>query len=281
MTIGADVLPPIPKDSTDRNRTSPFAFTGNKFEFRSCGSALSIAGPNTTLNAIMAYSLKSFADELEGAADFNSSLNALIVREVNAHWKIVFNGNGYDSSWLSESKKRGLLNLRTLPDAMAHYLDEKNVQLYTQMGVYTKEEMESHYEIKLKKYTQVLNIEVGTMLEMVNKDILPATFKYIGALSRTVIDLKSVLMGAKAQAETNLLSTLDTLADDLAQKSKTLLQKHEEAKSADSIMKSARTYVDNVLPAMADVRAVADKIEVLLGEEYKPFPNYEDLLFSV
>ena len=142
MTIGADVLPPIPKDSTDRNRTSPFAFTGNKFEFRSCGSALSIAGPNTALDAIVAYTLKEFADELEKSKDFEKALNELIVREVKAHWRIVFNGNGYDASWVTEAEKRGLMNLRTLPDAMEHYMDEKNVKLYTETGVYTKQEME-------------------------------------------------------------------------------------------------------------------------------------------
>ncbi len=281
MTIGASVLPPIPKDSTDRNRTSPFAFTGNKFEFRSCGSSLSIAGPNTTLDAIVAYALKAFADELEKAGDFEAALNALIEREVKAHWRIVFNGNGYDESWLSEAAKRGLLNLKTEPDAVAHYLDEKNVRLFTEMGVYTKAEMESHYEIKLEKYAQVLNIEVQTMLEMISKDILPAAYKYIGAVSKTVIDLKSVVPGAKAAGETALLSRLDVLSDSLAKKADELSSKHLAAKDAGDVMKVARAYVDSVLPAMAEVRAVADEIEPLLGEEFKPYPSYEDLLFRV
>ncbi len=281
MTIGVDVLPPIPKDSTDRNRTSPFAFTGNKFEFRSCGSALSIAGPNTALNAIVAYSLKDFADELEGAADFEKALNSLIEREVKAHWKIVFNGNGYDESWKTEAKKRGLLELKTLPDAVAHYLDAKNVKLYTEMEVYTQQEMESHYEIKLEKYAQVLNIEVNTMLEMVSKDILPAAYKYISAVSKTAIDLKTVVPSAKLSAETKLLSELDELANSLAEKAAELDAVHKEAVEAGDMMAVAKAYADKVIPKMAETRAVADKIEPLLGEEYKPFPSYEDLLYRV
>lgn len=281
MTIGVDILPPIPKDSTDRNRTSPFAFTGNKFEFRSCGSSLSIAGPNTTLNAIVAYTLKQFADELEGAADFETALNTLIAREVKAHWKIVFNGNGYDESWKKEAAKRGLLELKTTPDAVAHYLDEKNVKLFTELGVYSKEEMESHYEIKLEKYSQVLNIEVETMLEMINKDILPAAYKYIAAVSKTVVDLKSVVPGAKASAEIALLSKLDALSGDLAEKSEELSKVHISAKAAGDAMAVARAYVDKVLPLMAVTRAVADEIEPLIGEDYKPYPCYEDLLYRV
>ncbi len=281
MTIGADVLPPIPKDSTDRNRTSPFAFTGNKFEFRSCGSSLSIAGPNTTLDAIVAYTLKEFADELEKAADFEAALNTLIVREVKAHWRIVFNGNGYDESWVPEAEKRGLMNLKTTPDAVARYMDEKNVKLFTEMGVYTKTEMESHYDIKLEKYAGILNIEVQTMLEMVNKDILPAAYKYMADVSKTVIDLKSVVPGAKASAQTAVLAKLDVLVNTLAEKAEELCKKHLEAKNASDAMAVARSYVDSVIPAMAEVRAPADEIETLLGESYKPFPSYEDLLFRV
>lgn len=281
MTIGVDVLPPIPKDSTDRNRTSPFAFTGNKFEFRSAGSSVSLAGPNTTLNAIVAETLKVFADELEGAKDFEKSLNTLIEREVKAHWRIVFNGNGYDESWKKEAAKRGLLELRTTPDAVAHYLDEKNVKLFTNTGVYTKEEMESHYEIKLEKYAQLLNIEVETMLEMINKDILPAAYKYIAAVSRTVVNLRAVVPSAKAAAESALLTKLDALTGDLAAKTEALAKIHLAAKASGDVMAVAKAYADNVIPAMAEARAVADEIEPLLGEEYKPFPCYEDLLYRV
>ena len=264
MTIGVDVLPPIPKDSTDRNRTSPFAFTGNKFEFRSCGSSLSISGPNTTLDSIVAYTLKEFADELEKATDFDTALAELIKREVTKHWRVIFNGNGYDSSWVDEAEKRGLLNLRTLPDAMAHYLDSKNVKLFTEMGVYTDVEMNSHYEIKLEKYAQILNIEVQTMLEMISKDILPAAFKYMDAVSKTAIDLKSVVPGAKASAQAELLSKLDTLVNSLAEKAAKLDKLHEAAQNAGDCMKIARAYVDTVIPAMTEARAVADEIEPLL-----------------
>lgn len=281
MTIGVDVLPPIPKDSTDRNRTSPFAFTGNKFEFRSCGSSLSISGPNTTLDSIVAYTLKEFADELEKATDFDAALAELIKREVTKHWRVIFNGNGYDSSWIDEAEKRGLLNLRTLPDAMAHYLDSKNVKLFTEMGVYTDVEMNSHYEIKLEKYAQILNIEVQTMLEMISKDILPAAFKYMDSVSKTAIDLKAVVPGAKASAQSELLSKLDTLVNSLAEKAAKLDKLHEAAQNAGDCMKIARVYVDSVIPAMTEARDIADAIEPLLGEEYKPFPSYEDLLFRV
>ncbi|MBS7242300.1 MAG: glutamine synthetase III [Treponema sp.] len=281
MTIGADVLPPIPKDSTDRNRTSPFAFTGNKFEFRSAGSSASIATPNTTLDAIVADVLKAFADELEKSADFEKSLNELIVREVKSHWRIVFNGNGYDEAWKVEAKKRGLLELKTTPDAVEHYLDEKNVKLFTEMGVYTREEMEAHYDIKLEKYCQLLNIEVNTMQEMIYKDILPAVYKYMSDVSKTVIDLKAVVPGAKAKAETSVLATLDSLTDALVEKSEALAKVHEAAKSCGDSLASAKAYAEKVVPAMADARAVYDEIEPLLGEGYKPFPCYEDLLFRV
>ena len=281
MKIGVDLLPAIPKDSTDRNRTSPFAFTGNKFEFRSCGSALSISGPNTTLNAIVAYVLKIFADELEGAKDFEAALNTLIDREVKAHWRIVFNGNGYDESWKVEAAKRGLMELKTTPDAMAHYKDAKNVKLFTEMGVYTEQEMEAHYETKLEKYSQILNIEVETMLEMINKDILPAAYSYISAVAKTVAELKAVVPSAKAAAETTLLSKLDALTGDLATKAEELSKVHLAAKGAGDCMAVAKAYADTVLPKMAETRAVADEMEPLIGEGYKPFPCYEDLLYRV
>jgi glutamine synthetase len=164
MSIGVDVLPLIPKDSTDRNRTSPLAFTGNRFEFRSVGSSLSISGPNTILNAILANSLCDFADELEKSKDFDKDLQKLIKREITAHWRILFNGNGYGKEWIEEAEQRGLKNYRTTPKAIEHYLDEKNIKLFTRMGIYTPDEMKSHYDIKLEKYCQVVNIEVNTML---------------------------------------------------------------------------------------------------------------------
>jgi glutamine synthetase len=281
MKIGVNVLPPIPKDTTDRNRTSPFAFTGNKFEFRSVGSSLSISGPNTALNAIVADVLKGFADELEGVKDFDKALEDLVKREITAHWRIIFNGNGYDVSWIPEAEKRGLLNLKTLPDAMAEYLKPKNVKLYIDTGIYTEIEMKSHYEVKLEKYCQILNIEVETMLEMINKDILPAAFAYMNAVSKTAVDVKSVVPGAKCSAEINLLKKLDGLTDELAVKADELAKKHLAAKKNADNMECAEAYAKNVIPAMAEARAVADEIEPLLSEEHKPFPSYEDLLFRV
>ncbi|MCR4741367.1 MAG: glutamine synthetase III [Treponema sp.] len=279
MTIGADVLPPIPKDSTDRNRTSPFAFTGNRFEFRSVGSALSISGPNTTMNAILAYTLKEFADELEKSANFEEDLQKLIKREITKHWNILFNGNGYDESWIKEAEKRGLKNYKTTPDAMEHYLDKKNIKLYTEMGIYTEEEMQSHYDIKLEKYCQVLNIEVNTMLEMIHKDIMPAAFKYMNMLADTEFKMQRVFN--LCDAGINLMKELNELINILENKSNELLKLHEKTRKITDLMEKSQAYAKEVIPMMEKVRAVADRIEPLLGEEYKAFPSYEDLLYSV
>ena len=281
LSVGVDVLPPIPKDSTDRNRTSPFAFTGNRFEFRSVGAALSISGPNTTLNSILAYALKEYADELEKAGDFEKELQTLIRREITAHWRIVFDGNGYGEEWLKEAEKRGLLNLRTLPDAMELYLSAKNRKLYTEMGIYTEPEMESHYEIKLEKYCGILNIEVETMLEMIHKDILPAAFRYMRDVGDTASRVKAVVPEAQCRAESNLLRRLDELTDKLSETAEKLDKLHIDIKKRSGIMEIAQGYAKEVLPMMAEARAAADEIEPLLGEHYKPFPNYEDLLFKI
>ncbi|QTQ17091.1 glutamine synthetase III [Treponema parvum] len=280
MTIGVDVLPAIPKDTTDRNRTSPFAFTGNKFEFRSVGSSLSISGPATTLNAIITDSLKTFADELEGSKNFNADLQNLIKREITAHWKIIFNGNGYDASWLKEAKKRGLMNLKSLPDAIAEYLKPKNIKLYTRTGVYSEIEMRGHYEVKIEKYCQVLNIETETMLEMIRKDILPAAFKYMKEVGTAAAAVKNLVKTAECKAETALIKTLDLLTDDLMEKAENLDAVHLEAKKLTGI-ESAKFYADKVIPVMAEARTAADKIEPLIAEEFKPFPSYEDLLFHI
>ena len=279
MSIGVDVLPSIPKDSTDRNRTSPFAFTGNRFEFRSVGSALSISGPNTTLNAILAYSLKEFADELEKSNNFDEDLQKLIKREITAHWRILFNGNGYDESWIKEAENRGLKNYRTTPQAMEHYLDKKNIKLYTEMGIYTESEMQSHFDIKLEKYCQILNIEVETMLEMVNKDIIPAAFKYMNTLADTEFKMQRVF--SLCDAGLSLMRKLNDLINELSQLADKLSRVHSKTKVVPELLKKAKMYDSEVIPAMQTVRAVADQIEPLLPEELKPFPSYEDLLFSV
>ena len=279
LTIGVDVLPPIPKDSTDRNRTSPFAFTGNRFEFRSVGSALSISGPNTIMNAILADSLRAFADELEQSKNFDEDLQKLIKREITAHWRILFNGNGYGQEWIEEAEKRGLKNYRTTPKAIEHYIDQKNIDLFTKLGIYTPEEMKSHYDIKLEKYCQVVNIESNTMLEMVHKDIIPAAFKYLNVLADTEFKMQRVM--TMCDAGLKLMEKLNTLVNDLSNKADALAAKHEETRAIADLMQRAHAYAKVVIPAMEEVRAIADQIEPLLGEEYKPFPSYEDLLYSV
>ena len=281
IKIGVDVLPPIPKDTTDRNRTSPFAFTGNKFEFRSVGSSLSISGPMTTLNAIVADVLKEYADRLEGSEDFDKALQELIKNEITEHWRIIFNGNGYGDDWVSEAKKRGLLNLRNLPEAVAEYLKPKNVKLYTETGIYTEAEMKSHYEVKLEKYCQVLNIEVGTMLEMVNKNIMPSVLGYMDSIAKTVVSVKNAAPLTKCDAGISLLKKLDALADSLSENAASLSKKHAAALANGDYMLRAKAYADTVIPAMEEVRAATDAIEPLLSEAYKPFPSYEELLFSV
>ena len=279
MTIGVDVLPPIPKDSTDRNRTSPFAFTGNRFEFRSVGSNLSISGPNTILNAILADALKSFADELEKSNNFDSDLHKLIKREITNHWNILFNGNGYGAEWIVEAEKRGLKNYRTTPDAMEHYLDEKNIKLLGGLGIYTEDEMRSHYEIKLEKYCQTLNIEVETMIKMVNKDILSSAFKYMNVMADTSYKFQKILLSGFSGDE--LLSDLNKLVRNLMQNTKNLEKLHAKTREMKDLLEKSKSYAYQILPAMEEVRVVADQIELILGEEYKPFPSYEDLLYSV
>ena len=278
MSIGVDVLPAIPKDSTDRNRTSPFAFTGNRFEFRSVGSNLSISGPNTILNAILADSLSKFADELEKAENFDKELQNLIKREITAHWRILFNGNGYGEERIKEAEKRGLKNFRTTPDAMAHYLDKKNIELFKQTGIYSEVEMKSHYDVKLEKYCQILNIEVGTMIEMVNKDIEPSALNFLNKLTDTYSKMPADLPFEYGK---NQIKKVSALLNELEQKKQKLDELHIQAQKKTELMEKAQDYAKKVLPAMEDLRSSGDLLEELLGQEYKPYPSYEDLLFSV
>ena len=278
MSIGVDVLPAIPKDSTDRNRTSPFAFTGNRFEFRSVGSNLSISGPNTILNAILADSLSKFADELEKAENFDKELQNLIKREITAHWRILFNGNGYGEEWIKEAEKRGLKNFRTTPDAMAHYLDKKNIELFEQTGIYSEVEMKSHYDVKLEKYCQILNIEVGTMIEMVNKDIEPSALNFLNKLTDTYSKMPADLPFEYGK---NQIKKVSALLNELEQKKQKLDELHIQAQEKTELMEKAQNYAKKILPAMEDLRSSGDLLEELLGQEYKPYPSYEDLLFSV
>ncbi|MBR1403043.1 MAG: glutamine synthetase III [Treponema sp.] len=281
MQIGVSVLPTIPKDTTDRNRTSPFAFTGNKFEFRSLGSSLSISGPNVILNTIVAETLDEFANRLEKSTDLNTDLQNLIKEKIIEHKKIIFNGNGYDDEWVKEAEKRGLLNLKTLPDAMEHYLDAQNVEMFSKYGVYTETEMKSHHEVKLEKYSKVLNIEVNTMLDMIYKDILPASYAFMGDVAESASRVAAVVPSAKCTAQANVLKKITTLADKLDSEAQKLEKIHDQACSISDVPKQARFYVDKVIPQMEATRAVADAIEPILGEKYKPYPSYTDLLFRV
>ena len=278
MDLGVSVLPDIPKDTTDRNRTSPFAFTGNKFEFRMLGSAINIACPNIMINTMVAEELRQFADELEGKADFHAALMALIKREIKAHKRIIFNGNGYDDAWVVEAEQRGLHNLKSTAEALPHYTDEANVELFTRHNVYTREEMESREEALLEEYYKTLRIEALTMSDMVREEIIPACVNYEGDLSRAVRNKKEA--GVAGGMEAGLLGRISELTEELYQKNDDLERAVAAAPRAEAGM-LANYYHDVVLPAMEAVRIPADKLETLVGKKYWPFPTYSDILFYV
>ncbi|MBR1905906.1 MAG: glutamine synthetase III [Clostridiales bacterium] len=279
MKIGVHVLPRFPKDTTDRNRTSPFAFTGNKFEFRMLGSAASIAMANTVLNAAVAEVLSQFADKLEGVSDFESALHDLIKSEITAHKRILFNGNGYDDSWVAEAEKRGLSNYKTLPDAVKHYLDPKNVELLTKHNVYSEVEMNSRHEIFLEKYCKLLNIEYQTMSVMAKQDILPAVSAYSAELASGIAAIESAGGSADFEKETFAEITADMNA---ANKSLKALNKLiAEFGAIDDYEVLADKIKDEMIPAMDALRANCDKLELETAAEYWPFPTYGELLFGV
>lgn len=282
MRIGVHILPKFPKDSTDRNRTSPFAFTGNKFEFRALGSSASISGPNVVLNTTVAESLKQFADELEGAADFDEALNKLIRRTIKKHKRIIFDGNGYDGDWVNEAEKRGLLNLRTTPDCLPCYISEKNIKLFTEHKVFNEAEMRARYEIHLDNYSKTIRIEALTMIDMAQKDILPAVSSFIKHLSDTIISKKGAARGLDCYYETSTVKELTALETKMFKNVNELKDILEKLKlSAESAQKIAENYKDIVIPKMEEIRASADKIELLTDRDYWPYPSYADLLFGV
>lgn len=281
MEIGVHVLPSFPKDTTDRNRTSPFAFTGNKFEFRSLGSSQSISGPNIILNTIVAEELKQFADELEGAEDFTEKLNELIKKTIKEHKRIIFNGDGYSDEWKAEAKKRGLLNLKTTVDALPTFLAPKNVELFTKHKIFTEKEMESRYEILLETYSKVINIEGLTMVDMAKKQILPAVNSYIGNLASTVKKKLSVTEGLSCRMEKALLEKLSVLEDSAYDKANKLAALLEEGGKISNGLAQATFYKDQILPAMEALRSDCDALEVDTAESSWPFPQYGDLLFHI
>jgi glutamine synthetase len=277
MSIGVSVLPAIPKDTTDRNRTSPFAFTGNKFEFRMPGSTFNIACTNIMLNTAVAEELRQFADELEAAKDFDAALAALIQREIKAHKRIIFNGNGYGADWPAEAERRGLLNLKSTPDAIPYYTMDKNVKLFQRHGVYTRVEMESRGEILAEEYAKTLHIEALTMLDMLKKQIIPACVAYSRELADTVAVKKSI--GVDAPAELALVKALTEKVAALLERQAVLEEKVSAAPQGTK--EAPRYYHDEVIPAMAGARAVADELEMMVGEKHWPFPTYAKILYYV
>lgn len=281
MQIGVDVLPPFFKDTTDRNRTSPFAFTGNKFEFRMVGSTMSISGPNFVLNTVVGRELKQFADQLEGSKDFNTDLHTLIVKTIKDHERILFNGNGYDDSWIKEAEKRGLCNLKTTPDCLPYFLSDKNIKLFTESNVLTKTEMESRYEITLEGYCKVISIEACTMLDMANKDILPAATAYTKELADTATAKKSFLPNCDCGYEEDIVAKISNLTSKLYKAVTVLEEALAKTAEINDITQLSVYYKDAILPAMDAVRAPADELEAFTAKKYWPFPTYGDLLFGV
>ena len=281
IKVGVHVLPKFPKDNTDRNRTSPFAFTGNKFEFRMLGSAASISGANVVLNTAVAESLRQYADILENSRDFENDLHELIKSVIAKHKRIIFNGNGYDEAWIEEAERRGLLNLKSTPDCVPYYLAEKNVELFTRHKVYTPVELHSRYEIKLDGYCKVLHIEALTMLDMVWKDILPAVSAYSKKLADTALAKKSLSDSIDCSFETELAAKISTLTAEAVKKTQALEYAVMDVKNIEDTLELARYYKDTVFAAMNELRIVVDELETHTSAEYWPYPSYGDILFSV
>lgn len=281
LEIDVNVLPSFKKDTTDRNRTSPFAFTGNKFEFRMLGSTANIACPNTILNTIVAESLDYISDYLEGKDDIDKALNEVLKKILKEHKAIIFNGNNYAPEWVEEAESRGLLNLKSSAEALPHYTDEKNIKLFEKHGVYTKLELESRKEILLEKYCQTINIEALTMLEMVKKDIIPAICNYSKDLTEGALAKKNLSSDIDVSLETSLVSKISSLSACLSKKTAELDKVLLDAKDIEDSEELAKFYHDTVLSQMNEVRAIADELETIVGKGYWPFPTYTDLLFSV
>ena len=282
MKLGVDVLPRFAKDTTDRNRTSPFAFTGNKFEFRMLGSSNSISCANIMLNAAVAESLKIYADRLEAAEDFETTLNSMIKKTIKDHKRILFNGNGYDDSWTVEAtEKRGLMNLRTTPDCMPHLLDQKNVKMLTSHKIFTEAELNSRCEIMLDNYCSAVIIEANTMVDMAKKQILPAVEEYAASVASSAASKKAINPELSCRYEKDLVSHLSFLTDQIAVKADELEEDLLKLENASDITEKGYAIRDTILTKMSELRAVADEAESITAEDYWPFPNYGDLLFGV
>ena len=281
MDLGVDVLPKFSKDTTDRNRTSPFAFTGNKFEFRMPGSAQNLSDCDTILNTAVAKELKGYADELEGAEDFTSAAIALVKRTIRDHRRVIFNGNGYSAEWEEEAARRGLPNKKNTPAALPALIDPKNIALMEEFGVLTKVEMYSRYEVELEHYAKIINIEALTMLEMARKQLLPAVNAYMSEVANTAASKLAVSESISVRSETKTLGRLSADADAMSDAVDTLQDAVDAAKALPSESEKAVAFHDNVLPAMDTLRAAADDAETLCGEDYWPLPSYSKMLYYV
>jgi len=281
MKGDAKVLPNFPKDTADRNRTSPFAFTGNKFEFRMVGSKMSIAEANIMLNTAMAESLRVFADELEGAGDFDAALNSLMKKVIKEHKRILFNGNNYGESWVQEAQARGLLNLKTTPDALPYLVSEKNIALFERHKVFSHTELLSRYEIGLENYCKLCNIEAVTMYKLVKKSILPASSVFAGKLCKAATAKQNFMIGADCTYERDTIGRLSELSSELHKEEAELLSQLSVAEDIEDMLNKAYHYRDTVLPKMSRLRQIIDEVELLVSRRHWPFPTYGDLLFSV
>ena len=281
MDLGVDVLPKFSKDTTDRNRTSPFAFTGNKFEFRMPGSSQNLSDCDTILNTAVAKELKGYADELEGAEDFTSAAIALIKRTIRDHRRVIFNGNGYSAEWEEEAARRGLPNKKNAPAALPALIDPKNIALMEEFGVLTKVEMYSRYEVELEHYSKIINIEALTMLEMARKQLLPAVNAYMSEVANTAASKLAVSESISVRSETKTLGRLSADADAMSDAIDTLQDAVDAAKALPSESEKAVAFHDNVLPAMDALRAAADDAETICGEDYWPLPSYSKMLYYV
>ncbi len=282
MKLGVDVLPKFNRDTTDRNRTSPFAFTGNKFEFRMLGSSNSIACANIMLNAAVAESLRIYADRLEKAEDFETALHEMIKKTIKDHRRIIFNGNGYDDSWIKEAtENRGLLNYRTTADCMPHLLDEKNVKMLTSLGIFTEDELRSRRDIMLENYCKTVVIEANTMVDMARTEIAPAVEAYTSDIAEAASAKKVLSPTLKCRYETELTEKLSALIDEITEKTDALESALVKVHEAEDIIEESAMIRDLLLPAMNELRLPCDKAEVLTAKKYWPFPTYADLLFGV
>ena len=281
MDLGVDVLPKFSKDTTDRNRTSPFAFTGNKFEFRMPGSAENLSDCNTILNTAVAKELKGYADELEGAEDFTAAAIALVKRTIRDHRRVIFNGNGYSAEWEAEAAKRGLPNKKNAPAALPALIAPKNIALMEEFGVLTKVEMESRYEVEMEHYSKIINIEALTMLEMARKQLLPAVNSYMSEVANTAASKLAVSEDISVRSETKTLTRLSNDADAMSDAIDSLQDAVDATKALPTESEKAVAFHDNVLPAMDALRAAADDAETVCGEDYWPLPSYSKMLYYV